>query len=330
MVAAAADQRRHPGHRRRRRRSSTSARASASSRSPPRRSRSPGRLVVGQLPLREPAARRRVQRRRSAAAAQPGLRLRELRHRPVQPPAARRVASPSASSPGKAYNPLFIHGGVGLGKTHLLQAVCQKVLERQPRRAHPLPVVRQLHQPVHQRRRDRRHEPVPPPLPQRGRAGHRRHPLPRRPRPHAGRVLPHVQHALPAAQADHPVAPTARRAKSPSSKSGWSAASTGAWSRGSKSRATRRASRSCRRRPRMRGLTLPDDVVCYIAAQGREQHARAGRRDHQDPGHGDAPGGPDRPRPGQGRPGRDARRPSRSGSRSSRSSTPSRSTTTCG
>ena len=37
-----------------------------------------------------------------------------------------------SQAPGKVYNPLFIYGDTGLGKTHLMQAVAHEVLNREP------------------------------------------------------------------------------------------------------------------------------------------------------------------------------------------------------
>ncbi|MDQ7988822.1 MAG: chromosomal replication initiator protein DnaA [Candidatus Dactylopiibacterium sp.] len=53
---------------------------------------------------------------------------------------ARAAAISVASNPGTSYNPLFVYGGVGLGKTHLIHAIGNEVLRNNPKA-----VVRYVH-----------------------------------------------------------------------------------------------------------------------------------------------------------------------------------------
>jgi len=44
------------------------------------------------------------------------------------------AAQAVVKNPGRNYNPLFLYGGVGVGKTHLAQATARKILENEPKK----------------------------------------------------------------------------------------------------------------------------------------------------------------------------------------------------
>ena len=116
-----------------------------------------------------------------------------------------------AERPGHAYNPLFLYGGVGLGKTHLMHAIGNQVIARFPRKRVVYATSREVHERVHHEHpagQDRR---VPGALPPDRPPADRRHPVHRGQGTDPGRVLPYVQRDPRGRQADRPVARTGRR-----------------------------------------------------------------------------------------------------------------------
>ena len=119
----------------------------------------PDRRRRSRSPRTSPESRRRRRRRDAAGDRFAGSPLDprltfatfcEGRSNDVACRAARAVAgAPEGSAP--AYNPLYIHAGVGLGKTHLLQAIAHRGARARSEPPRPLPDGRALHGAVRRR-----------------------------------------------------------------------------------------------------------------------------------------------------------------------------------
>ena len=98
-----------------------------------------------------------------------------------------------AESPAEAYNPLFIYGGVGLGKTHLMHAIGHYVQQQYPQMRLMYITSENFTNELISAIQTEPQRGVPQPLPQCGCPHGGRHPVHRRAGFHPGGVLPHLQ-----------------------------------------------------------------------------------------------------------------------------------------